>query len=220
MSQSPKGFVTPWPLRPLLLCLCWAGAAVAQSGQEQAWALLDRLSEQHSIQAAFVYSSLEQQEALGTTLQGEVTLQGEQYRLHLDQQEIVCNGTTVWTYLRDVNEVQITDCTSDPTAATPWSVLMHCRQDYTFTQLRTMEIDDRMYDVVDMVAKDQQSPLSQFTVMIERDTGHIHTLEVMDREQRGHRFSVISFATGEALDETFFTFIPEDYEDIEVIDMR
>ncbi|XWN35449.1 MAG: outer membrane lipoprotein carrier protein LolA [Roseivirga sp.] len=218
MNQLPNGFVTPWPLRLLMLCLC-CGAA-AQSEQRQAWALLDRLSEQHSIQAVFVYSSRDQQGAPGTTLQGKVTLQGEQYRLQLDQQEIVCNGTTVWTYLRDVNEVQITESTPDPTASTPWGVLTHYRQDYTFAHLRMIKIDNSVYDVIDMVAKDEQQPLSQFTVTIERDTGHIHTLEVLDREQTWHRFSVVSFASGETLDETFFTFIPEDYRDIEVIDMR
>jgi len=194
--------------------------AAVPAEQERAWALLDRISQHECIQAHFVYSSYTAQGAAGLTLEGTIALQGARYRLKLAHQEVVCDGTTVWTYLSDVNEVQIMHCTTDATGGTPWNILQTYRQDYTLARLDTQIIDACSYDTVSMVAQDVQHALPQCTLTVERASGSLQALEVVDQDQTRHMFSITNFTTPPAIDETFFTFIPEDYADIEVIDMR
>ena len=217
MLQPSYRSITLWPMRLFLL---YSSAVAAPSGQEQALAQLDRISQPQSIQTEFVYSSQDKQGEIGPTLQGEVLLQGEQYCLYLDHQEIVCNGITTWTYLKDVNEVQVVDSRTDTSIAMFCRILMHYRQDYTFVHYHEITIDNNSYDVVKMIAKDQQCPASQIITTVHRGTGHLHTLEVIDQDHTQHRLLFANFSTGEAVDEILFTFMPEDYEDIEVIDMR
>lgn len=46
---------------------------------------------------------------INETSEGEIIVQGPKFNLKLSGQEIINNGTTVWTYLKESNEVNITN---------------------------------------------------------------------------------------------------------------
>src|ERR1043165_3327352 len=41
------------------------------------------------------------------TKKGTFSMKGQKYRVTLDKQEIICDNRTVWTYMKDANEVQV-----------------------------------------------------------------------------------------------------------------
>ena len=194
--------------------------AMAQQEEEKAFALLDSLRQHHNLQATFTYHSQSPQGQLGESLEGTITVQGNQYHLTTAEQEIINNGETVWTYLAAANEVQINDHDPDQEAATPWTLLTNYRQDYGFLRLRTRQVDDQVCDVIELLAKDKENALLQITLTIERATEHIKRLEALDSNKTRHVFSITNFATDVVLDDIFFKFNPEQYAGIEVIDMR
>ena len=73
--------------------------------------ILDAMSDKYQNTTAFranlVYKLENPQERLNETFKGEITVMGNMYRLKIGEQEIINNGETIWTYLREVNEVNI-----------------------------------------------------------------------------------------------------------------
>lgn len=203
----------------LLLVSSTFHPARAQCQENKAFALLDNISH-HNFQAAFVYSSQSSQGKPGETLEGNIAVQGHQYRLSMDGQEIVNDGTTIWTYLTYANEVQITNHHPEQAAATPWAILNNYRQDYTVLDLCTQEIDQHVYDVINLQAKDKEHSLPHITLTIERTTKHIKRLATLDSDQTLHIFSITDFAYDLKFDKAFFNFNTKEYVAIEIIDMR
>ena len=223
-------------LLALLSCithLAWAGPAY-----EMAADLLDRIGESKNFQATFTYhTQTDQEEPPKEKLIGSITVQGPQYRLSMGGQEIVSDGTTVWNYLPDANEVQINAYDPEQGASIPWLLFTNWRQNYEFHDLSVQNIyskrggyykcDNGTYDIyhtVTIVAKDPENTIRKLAIMGNRDTMlvrlDIKRLEVLDSNKNRHCFSITKFKTDLALDDAFFKFIPENYADIEVIDMR
>jgi outer membrane lipoprotein carrier protein len=193
--------------------------ATAQNQQKKALALLDSIG-QRNFQAAFTYSSRSPQEPLEEISRGEITVHGNQYRLIMQQQEIINNGQTIWTYLVEANEVQITDCDPKQKTITPWNIFDNYRQDYTLGQLDTYRVEGHVCDVVELVPKDNANDLCKILLTIAHTTKHIQRLEILDSDQTLHTFSVTNFTYDLKLDKAFFIFNLDDYPNVEVIDMR
>jgi|TARA_B110000046_G_scaffold64904_2_gene72344 outer membrane lipoprotein carrier protein len=75
--------------------------------------ILDRMSDKNktykSISADFVYKLVNKADGIDETQEGNVFFSGNNYRLKIAGQEIVSNGTTVWTFIEDDGEVQVSD---------------------------------------------------------------------------------------------------------------
>lgn len=196
------------------------GPAMAQNEKEAAFTLLDSIS-QHSFRATFTYETRSSQlEFLESFEGGEIAICGNQYRLTLPGQEVINDGQTVWTYLKDANEVQITDHDPEQVAVTPWTIFANYRQDYTFSRFDTHQANGHVYDSVELLAKDAENFLSRVKITVERATKHIEYVEVMDSNQILHVFLITDFAYDLTFDKAFFSFNAEAHQEVEVIDMR
>jgi outer membrane lipoprotein carrier protein len=205
-----------------LLSLLLGGSfnpTMAQYPEEKAFALLDSIS-QRSFQATFRYSSQASQNELRETFEGKIVLQGNQYRLTMQGQEIINDGKTVWTYLIEANEVQITDHDPEQNAAIPWTILANYRQAYTLSRFDVYQVDRQAYNVVELVSKDDEYGLLKVVLTIENITKHIQCLEILDSNHTLHIFSIVNFAYDLNFDKEFFKFDPEGYQGVETIDLR
>ena len=52
-------------------------------------------------------------EGLNDTQAGSIILKEDRYIVDVGEQQIISNGTLVWTYLKDVKEVQISEVDED-----------------------------------------------------------------------------------------------------------
>lgn len=207
-------------LLALLSCatqLAWAGPI-----DQVALHSVDKAIQHKNFQATFTYYMQPDQEgASGEELTGSITVQSDQYRLVMGGQETVSDGTTAWNYLADANEVQINDYDPEQGVSTPWLLLTNYRRDYKFHDCQgAQKIGNKCYDIVTLIAKEADNDLRQIAITIEWGTHHIKRLEALDSNRQRHIFSITKFETELALDDAFFKFIPENYVDIEVIDMR
>ena len=194
-------------------------ATMAQYQEEKAFALLDSIS-QRSFQATFKYSSQSPQNELGETFEGKIAIQGNQYRLTMQGQEIINDGKTVWTYLIEANEVQITDHDPEQNAVIPWAILANYRRAYTLGRFDTHQVDGKAYNVVELVPKDDEHGLLKVVLTIAHTSKYIQCLEILDSNHTLHILSITNFAYDVNFDRAFFRFDPKEYQEIEIIDMR
>lgn len=194
--------------------------AMTQNENKAAFALLDHIS-QHSFRATFTYTNRSSQlELLEHFEGGQIAIQGHKYRLTLPGQEVINNGKIVWTYLKDANEVQITDYAPEQEAVTPGTIFANSRRDYTLCSFDTHQTNGHIYDNVELLAKDAENSLSKVKITVEHTTKHIEYVEIMDSNQTLHSFYITDFEYNLKFDKAFFSFNTEEHQGVEVIDMR
>jgi outer membrane lipoprotein-sorting protein len=167
-----------------------------------------------------MYNHQSPQGELEEAFEGKIVVQGNQYRLTLPEQEVINNGQTVWTYLKDANEVQIINHDPEQEATTPWTILANCRQNYVLDRLDAQQVDEHVCDLVKLVSKDNEHDLLKVTLTIAHATRHIERLEILDSNQTLHIFFITEFAYDLDLNPAFFYFNAKKYPGVEVIDMR
>jgi outer membrane lipoprotein carrier protein len=204
----------------LVLLSSFFHSAMAQHQQEEAFALLDSIS-QRSFRATFVYTNRAQVETLVMPEEdGQIFVYGNKYRLMLPGQEVINDGQTVWTYLKEENEVQIADHNPDREAAMPWTIFSNYRRDYTLSCFDTHRKNGHVYDSLALIAKDEENSLCSVKITVARATKHIQCVEIVDNNQNLHNFYITDFAYDLTFAKDFFRFNIEAHQGIEIIDMR
>src|SRR5689334_1658932 len=93
-----------------IVLLVFAKFAFAQY-DPKALEILDAMSKKYKAIPAFEanisYTLTNEVEKINEEFKGKITVKGEKYRLVLPEQEVINNGSTIWTYLPEAKEVNI-----------------------------------------------------------------------------------------------------------------
>lgn len=145
----------------------------------------------------------------------EVRYSKGKYRLTVDNQEIICDGSTVWHWNKDAKEVTVSQVGSDDMdLLNPGRLVANYAKNFRAKYIRT---DEKGAAVIDLQPKSAQS-YHKLRLFIEEESGKLLRIEMhkydSGRENYdfiGHKFSL---PTGS------YTFDPKAHPDVEVIDMR
>src|SRR5436190_8428645 len=84
---------------------------LGQSYDPKALEILDAMSKKYkaipSFEANISYTLTNDVEKINEEFKGKITVKGDKFRLVLPEQEIINNGTILWTYLPEAKEVNI-----------------------------------------------------------------------------------------------------------------
>src|SRR4029077_5078949 len=72
-----------------------------------------------SVKATFIIHVENSKDKSDEMQKGTIYLKGSKYKLEIAGQDIVSDGKTRWTYLKDANEVQIDNVKNDENSITP-----------------------------------------------------------------------------------------------------
>jgi len=186
----------------------------------QAYKVLAPISQADTFQASFVYTNGDLHEEEQEAVPGKVLVKGNKYRLTLGEQLIIHDGETVWIYLPEANEVQISNYDPEQEPLNPAQLLHIYQQGFLPIALRAQTINNHHCDVVDLIAADQESWIAKISLAVERKTKHLKRLAALDSNQTWHTFSITKFEPDVELDDTCFVFNPACYDAIEIIDLR
>ncbi len=143
---------------------------------------------------------------------------GNRYRIETATQAIYCDGKTIWNYLKDDEEVTITDY--DP------------EEDFSFARLFTLYSEGMKvrYDGSETI---KGVPLEKITMFPKnRNTDYFKVvmwigkdripkrMEVWGRNGAVITYELLNIKTNQGLQDAFFVFDPQKYPDIEVNDLR
>ena len=166
--------------------------------------------DKNNVEMVFSYSYLDaNQEEAYETHEGEAYLQGEAYKVTLEEQQTISNGTTIWTYLVDDEEVMVSNA-SEGTDNTPIKLITTLDKDYTasYTDNKsTIELPNPKGQFKRIIVKfDNKNSLSQMRIYADDGSSMDITIKEWKYDQK--------------LKDDFFTFDEKAYPEVEIIDMR
>src|SRR5256885_1664718 len=89
---------------------------------------------------------------------GTITIKGSKYKLEMKDQDVISDGKTVWTFLKEENEVQINDVTSKPDALTPTSMFTIYEKGFRSKFMDETTESGKTIQHIELVPEDAKKP--------------------------------------------------------------
>lgn len=205
---------------PVLLSGTLASSvAIAQDAQE----VLDQLRKKYdSIRDAEVKFSSRMKFAIAKVEQhsnGTLEFKKEhKYRVVLEDQTIVTNGETVWSYSASSNQVLVDSFKLDERMMSPERILTAAPRDFSATIFGREKSGKRDLIVLKLVPKGDQSTLKSMKLWVDDDEWLIRKVEMIDLNGTETAYTVNDMRLNIGLEDARFSFqVPEGTT---VVDLR
>ena len=142
---------------------------------------------------------------------------GGKYRIEGEEQVIVTDGSSVWTYTKSNRQVVIDTYHEDPKSFSPDKVLVNVPQNYSATLLAE-ERTGRNMSVLKLIPKDEQSQVKWLKVWIDRSDWLMQKLVMQDISDNVTTYTITDVRLNTNLQDSVFHFLPP--EGTDVVDLR
>lgn len=208
----------------LVLLMSVLASSVWAQRDPKALEILDAMSEKYqnidAFKAKLVYKLENPSERLNETFRGEITVMGEKYRLKIGEQEIINNGSTIWTYLQEVNEVNVDNYYPEDDPMAPAKIYTIYREGYKYSFVEEKKQKGNVVQVVDLEPDNKDEPFFKIRLTIDKEDRTLLNYKVFDKNGNRYLWTVSDFDPTLKLAASHFEFNPSDYKDVEIIDLR
>ncbi|MBD80827.1 MAG: gliding motility protein [Crocinitomicaceae bacterium] len=191
----------------------------------KAKAILDKLSAKTksytSITAKFQFRLVNKTEGIDDKQSGTLILKGEKYKVLLNEMEIVCNSSTVWTYMKDVGEVQLAEvdeAEDDAIFMNPKNLFTLYETGFKYVLDKDATKDDKAVHVIRLYPLNPgDKPYHTIILNIDKAKMEIQSLEMKSKDGNTFIYTIESFTPNKAYPDSFFEFkTPEGVEEIDL----
>lgn len=141
------------------------------------------------------------------------------YKVILNEQELISDGKSQWTYLKEDKEVQLSDVDTESDALNP--AKLFTIHEKGFKQLYTGDTksNGKTYHNIDLTPVGKSS-FFKVRLKIDKLTKHIQSATIFDKNGSRYTYTINSFTPNIKVPDTFFSFDAKKYPGVEVVDLR
>jgi len=173
-----------------------------------------------AFESDFSYSMENSDQSISEDFEGEITVKGDKFRLKMGGQEIINDGSTVWTYLEEVNEVNIDDYSPDEGDISPTQIYNAYKRGFKYTYLEDETIDGKSYQVVDLVPENNDNQFFKIRLHIAKDDKTLKKWRIFDKNGTRYTYEIDNFNPQASVTDELFTFDTSQYQGVEIVDLR
>jgi len=209
----------------LYLIVIIFAATTAGKAQYDAKALeiLDQMSEKYTEMSAykadFTHSMTNETENIKEEFEGKITVKDDKFRLQMSGQEIYSNGSTVWTYLPEVNEVNI-DNYYPASDMSPSKIYTAYKDGYKYLYVNDLTEAGKSLSVVDLVPEDTGNQFYKIRLKINKSNKNLHSWEIFDKAGNKYLYHITNFTPNVDVKDDYFEFDASKHKGVELIDLR
>jgi outer membrane lipoprotein-sorting protein len=210
----------------ILMIWCLSGVFGVSYGQydQKALEILDAMSEKYnnmsSFYASFSYTLENEMENIHEEFSGDIIVMEDKFKLNLGEQEIYNDGETMWTYLKDVNEVNIDYYFPEDGDMTPSTIFSAYKNGYKYLFLEESTIQNTVYNVIDLLPDDQDKPFFKVRLWIAKRSNTLDRWKLFDRTGNTYLYLITNFKDNYNAKDDDFVFDSSKYPGITEIDLR
>ncbi|MCZ8356087.1 MAG: outer membrane lipoprotein carrier protein LolA [Cyclobacteriaceae bacterium] len=159
-------------------------------------------------------------EGIKEEFKGKITVKGNKFRLALDDQEIINNGVTVWTYLPAAKEVNIDNYDPNSEEINPSKIYEAYKKGFKYVYLSDKTEGGVVCEEIDLVPEKKDAQFFKIKMMIGKKDKSIQSWTMFDRNGNKYKYTITKFTPNAGITDAFFTFDPKKYPGVDVIDLR
>lgn len=151
---------------------------------------------------------------------GTLYLKGKKFRIKLTDQEIYCDGKTMWTYFKEENEVQITKYDPNAQEINPSEIFTIYQKGFNYKYIGESIISGKTVQKIEMTPTDKTKPYFKVKLNIEKASNKITNMSVYNKNGIRSNYAITSFKSNLPISDGFFKFDPKTKPGVIEIDLR
>ncbi len=152
---------------------------------------------------------------------GSMLLQGPKFRVQLDDQLVISDNQTIWVYLEEVNEVQITDFEPDSEEfMSPAELFNLPESEYYITQGEVRTEAGKRLQVLELTPLDKNLDFHKIKLAINKADRSLYDAVILDKNGIRYTYRITQFKGNPSLPGDAFRFPLEKHPNAEVVDLR
>jgi outer membrane lipoprotein-sorting protein len=200
-------------MKKVLLFICLGFSVFAQSNK--AISLIDGMQKKYKAMVSFSANFTYQTEG-AATMSGSITVKGTKFRLKTAGQEIFNNGKEVATFIKEINEVNISNF--DPSEGD-----LNIAKIYTFDKKAykvSLKGESAGVATVELAPVAKGTQVKSITLKIKTKDQSINEWTIVNKEGKKQYYKVSKLNPKANAEDKFFTFDKKAFPGVEVNDLR
>lgn len=152
---------------------------------------------------------------------GTFYMKGSKYRISIQGQEIICDNKTIWTYLKDNNEVQINNYNPNEQTISPTKMITNFYdKEYKYKYVGAKKVGGKNCDVILLTPINTNKQFSKVELVIDKASSTISGGNITEKNGNNYSYTISNFVSNAPVEDKLFFFDPKAYKGIEVVDLR
>lgn len=208
----------------LLIVVVFSTHTVLAQSDAYAQKLLDQVSKKYdgykTIQAEFTLK-IDQVEGPGYTDNGILHLNknNQQYKISLKEQELISNGKSVWSVLKEEKEVQITDVDNNSTSIGPNNIFTFYKKGFKYVSMDDERVNGETMTVIELAPIDTKNNYFKIKLRV-NPKKHIHDVLIFDKSGAKYSYTIKALYVNHTLNPNIFVFDKSKYATFDIVDLR
>ena len=194
--------------------------AFGQAKDPKAVALLEEVSKKakgyKSIKVDFSYTMENPKAKINEEKTGTLWVSGDKYRMSAAGQTVICDGKTIWTYIKESNEVQVNTLENKDDALTPSKLLTSYNTNYKSKIIKSV---DPAIESVELIPNSRKN-FTKAILGIDKAKKQVKSFTLYDKSGNTFTYKIKTYLTDTPVTDADFIFDAKKFPGVEVIDMR
>lgn len=200
-------------MKRVLIVMCWMAISLMAVGQEKdPKAILDKMSAVYKAmpgyEIGFVQKILSESEVVDR-LTGQASVSKDKFLIKFQDQHIYCNGTVLWTYLVESQELTISNFEPEEAVINPSNVYDIYKKGFTYQYKRQDNVNGELVHVVELTSTDEDSDFTNVIMYIGQKDSYLKAWDLVDYAGAKTAFEVSAFKPNMSFPQGFFEFDEE-----------
>ncbi|MES2558777.1 MAG: outer membrane lipoprotein carrier protein LolA [Bacteroidota bacterium] len=186
--------------------------------------LLNTISKRYknfkTMKADFIYGIESKADKIQEKQKGTLLVKGNKFKLDIAGQLIICDNQTLWTYSKEVNEVQVNTYNPKESAIRLDDIFTMYGKGFLYKIADEMKEGSREIAVVELTPKDKKRSFHKIKLTIDKTNQTILKSVVYDKNGTIHTYTITNQFPNIKLEDKAFVFDATKYPKVEVIDLR
>ena len=208
----------------LLLLVATLALPAAAQQDPKAGKILDQMSSKYQALKAFQATFTQTLENPGAkvkqNINGDIVVSGQKYRLKISGQEVITDGKTTWTYLKNENEVNISDSDPDSQEMSPSQIYTMYKKGYKYTYVQQLQEGGEALDVIELSPENRQNDVFKVRLKVRKKDTSVKSWQVFKKSGNQYTFYIKRFMPNPPTDANTFAFDKAKYKGVKVVDLR
>jgi chaperone LolA len=153
------------------------------------------------------------------TFSGKFSMKkGNKYRIEMDQQTIITDGKSVWSFNKINNQVLIDKYKEDPKSFSPDKVLVNVPGNYNSVLLGIEKSGEQEVSILKLTPKNEKLNLKWMKIWVDNDDWLMKKIQILDISDNLMTYTLNEIKINPDIPDSAFQFVVPD--SINVIDLR
>lgn len=173
-----------------------------------------------SLAASFKLELMDQKTKKADTQTGSITLKNNMYNLTMADQVVMSDGKTVWTFLKESNEVQISEAKANSDAISPTTIFTLYERGFKQKYLSDKKTGGKAIHLIELFPTDTKKNYFKIQLEISKADKYVQTARVYDKNGNIYTYSIVKFTPNANAAADLFTFNKAKHPGVETVDLR